>query len=102
MQAVPGRQRRSVDISELNSQAEALVDEVHTSGESIDITADGQVVAEIRSAGSHVNGAQQPIRSDEELAAWKRGIDELAAEISAHWPEGVSAEDAINDVRREL
>jgi hypothetical protein len=28
--------------------------------------------------------------------------DELAEEISRHWPEGVSAADAIADVRREL
>jgi hypothetical protein len=32
---------------------------------------------------------------------WAR-LNRLSAEISSHWPKGVSAVDAIRDVRREL
>jgi hypothetical protein len=31
-----------------------------------------------------------------------RDLDEIAKEINASWPKGVSAEDAISDVRRDL
>jgi hypothetical protein len=40
------------------------------------------------------------LRRDEN-DAWNR-LNILIDEISAEWPEGVSAQDAINDVRREL
>lgn len=37
--------------------------------------------------------------TEQETDAWVE-IDQLAAEISAVWPKGVSAEEAIEDVRR--
>lgn len=39
--------------------------------------------------------------NDEDAAFW-RDLDEIAREINRFWPKGVSAEDAIDDVRREL
>ena len=51
------------------------------------------------------SGDYQPTvrrRTDDEDAALWRDLDEIAREINHFWPKGVSAEDAINDVRREL
>jgi hypothetical protein len=48
---------------------------------------------------------QQPAThrwTDEERKSFWHRWDELAEEINRHWQKGVSAEDAINDVRREL
>jgi hypothetical protein len=36
-----------------------------------------------------------------EMAAVLADLNQLSAEISAQWPNGVSALEAINDVRRE-
>jgi hypothetical protein len=36
------------------------------------------------------------------LAEWWRRHQALVEEIDEHWPEGVSAAEAIADVRREL
>jgi hypothetical protein len=41
-----------------------------------------------------------PATSEEERL-WAE-IDELAAEISKHWPKGVSAVDAVREQRRNL
>ena len=102
MQSVPGRQRRSVDVADLKAHADELVAEVRASGEPIDITADGRVVAEIRSAGSQVNGMKRREWTDEDIAAWNRGMDELAAEIDAALPPEVTAEEILRDMRRDL
>lgn len=45
--------------------------------------------------------AARPV-DPEELAAWWAEHDRLVEEIGAHWPEGVSAVDAIREQRREL
>jgi antitoxin (DNA-binding transcriptional repressor) of toxin-antitoxin stability system len=64
-------------------------------GESFEITDRGEVVARL------VPAQDTPL-TDEEINAFWADWDALSAEISAEWPEGVSAEDAINDVRRVL
>lgn len=40
-------------------------------------------------------------QTDDDAAFW-RDLDEIAREINRFWPKGVSAEDAVNDVRRDL
>ena len=65
-------------------------------GETIEITKRGEVVAHlvpIRKAAS------SPEATDDD--AWAE-LDRLSAEISAHWPAGLSAVDAVRDARREL
>jgi len=102
MRSAPNSHRRSVDVAELKDHAEALINAVRASGETIDITEDGKIIAEIRTVRNQIPQPKRRAWSEEEIAAWKREIDELAAEISAHWPAGVSAESAIRDIRREL
>jgi len=57
----------------------------------------------------HMNGEDwdgsagpTPGSPEEERARFWIDLDEIAADINASWPKGVSAEDAVNDVRREL
>jgi prevent-host-death family protein len=86
---------RAVGIRELKARASELVREVRDNESSIDITYRGRVVARLVPVVPELAEA----RSVDELRA---EMDELAAEISKSWPEGISAADAIADVRREL
>jgi hypothetical protein len=36
------------------------------------------------------------------VEAWLASVDELATRIALHWPDGVSAVDAVREQRREL
>jgi len=99
MQTVPGQQRRSVDIAELKSRAEELVAEVEASGEPIEVSANGRIVAEIRPVSAPEVQQKPRTWTAEEKAAWLRSWEELAAEIGKKWPKGVSAQDVIDDIR---
>lgn len=83
---------RIVGIKELSERADELVREVQT-GQTIDITNGSATIARLVPVqDAHI--------SDEEIEAILDDLDGLAAEISARWPKGVSAQDAIDDVRR--
>ncbi len=90
----------SVGVRELKERTSAVLRRVRENGELIDVTYRGRVVARLAPAGQ-ATIRERPISQDELDALWERW-DKLSAEISADWPEGVSAEDAINDVRRDL
>ncbi len=86
---------RSVGVRELREKTSEIVRGVREKGEPVDITHRGKVVARIVPI--------DPTRPDpQEVAAWWARWDVLAKEISKHWPEGVSAVDAIREQRREL
>lgn len=84
-----------VGIRELKTHTSEIVRRVRERGEIIGITYHGEVVA-------HLVPTVRAAPSPAEVAAILTDMDQLAAEISAHWPEGVSALDAIRDGRREL
>ncbi len=84
----------SVGIRELKSNPGKFVRLVRESNEPIDVTIRGEVVARLVPV--------RPRLSAEELEAIWRRHREIAGEISAVWPKGVSALDAVNDVRRDL
>jgi prevent-host-death family protein len=85
----------TVGVRELKQETSKILRRVREEGETIEITYHGEVVARL----IPVNPPQP---SDEEIAAVLTDLEELSAEISAKWPEGVSALDAIHDVRRDL
>lgn len=92
----------TIGIKELQEQAEDLVSHVEETGESMEIVVQGRVVA--RLVPSRPVDAVEPL-SDVERAQTQLALarlKELGAEISERWPEGVSAVEAIRDVRREL
>lgn len=89
---------RSVGISELKRRASEIVREVEESRVPVDITVRGKVVA--RLAPTMPSPSTDAIRAD--MTEFWRDWDQLAAEVSASWPKGVSAVDAVREQRRDL
>lgn len=83
---------RTVGIRELKEHTSEILRDVQE-GQIIDITSEGSAVARLVPV-------QPPALSDGEVEAILDDLDSLAAEISARWPANVSAQDAIDDVRR--
>ncbi len=87
-----------IGVPELGKRAEEIVENVKRTREAVDIEESGVIVA-------HVIPAAVP-RTDQvdeaEIAKFWSDLKDLSSEINQAWPAGVSAEDAINDVRREL
>ncbi len=83
----------TIELQEIKENIGEVIHQARVSGESVGVTEDGTLVAYLL-----------PVRNGESLEAGgeKIDLDALVAEISAHWPKGVSAVDAVRDVRREL
>lgn len=80
----------TVGIRELKQQASELVRMVRETGNEIQITYHGEIVALLIPV--------KPISKDIENA-WAK-LDNLAAEIGVRWPKGVSSADAMTEARR--
>ena len=80
----------TVGIRELKQQTSELIRRVREQGDEIQVTLHGKVVARILPVAPAAANSRQ---------AWK-DLDLLAAEIGKHWPEGVSAVDAMTEARR--
>ena len=85
----------TVGIRELKQNTSKLLRRVREEGEIIEITYYGEVIARLVPVNP-------PAAADQDLAAIWADMDQLAAEISAKWPEGVSAVEAVREVRRDL
>ncbi|MEX2239042.1 MAG: type II toxin-antitoxin system prevent-host-death family antitoxin [Dehalococcoidia bacterium] len=81
-----------VTVEELKQRAKELVRRVHQSGETFEVTVRGRVAALLR----------PPPKQPFDVEAWIKETDEIAAQIGALWPAGVSAEEAVREQRREL
>ena len=81
----------TVGIRELKQQASELVRMVRETGKEVQVTYHGEVVALLIPV--------KPTRKKGESKAWAK-LDNLAAEIGARWPKGVSAADAVSEARR--
>jgi antitoxin (DNA-binding transcriptional repressor) of toxin-antitoxin stability system len=84
----------AIDVRELEEHARDVLRRVKDGGEVFDVADGDAVIARIVPVAAPFDRKQ--------LEEWWERHDELAEEISRHWPEGVSAADAIADVRREL
>ena len=82
----------SVGIRELKQQASELVHQVRESGNPVQITYHGKVVALLVPV-------EQPANRDEEAQAWV-ALDELAVQIGRDWPQDDSAAQAVSEGRR--
>lgn len=85
----------TVGVRELKQDTSKILRRVREEGETIEITYHGEIIARLVPV-------TPPKPSDDEIAAVLADLEALSAEISAKWPEGVSALDAIHDVRRDL
>ena len=81
----------------MKEHASSILRDVRETGEIVEITHRGQVVARLVPAGTASSAAVK-----EKTAAVLADLDELAAEIAKYWPKGVSAVDAVREQRREL
>lgn len=104
-----------VTLAELKADAEEILQHVQAGGEPVDIVRDGRVVALIMPAESEPGRATQrkdhvsnqeprpltPEERDQLAYAWQLRA-ELTKRLERTWPTGVSAVDAIRDVRRDL
>ena len=86
---------KTMGVRELKEHLSEVLREVKEGGQIIEITHHGERVARLVPMGPRQT-------TDDERRAMIRQLDALAAQISAHWPEGVNAVDAVHDVRREL
>jgi prevent-host-death family protein len=82
---------RTLGIAELRDNISEILHEVEQ-GEIVEVTRDGQLVARLVPA-------RGPGLSPSEIEEIIADMDRVAAELGAHWPAGVSARDAIDDVR---
>jgi prevent-host-death family protein len=85
---------KSIGVRELKANISEILRDVEQGGEVVEVTRHGQIVARLVPA--------RPVPSDRDANAAWADLNTLAAEISARWPAGVSAADAIEDVRRDL
>lgn len=84
----------SVGIRQLMEQTSKVIRHVRDEGVVVEITYYGKVVA-------FLVPAIPPQFDNKDISAILTDLEQLSAEISAEWPEGVSAEAAARDVRRE-
>ncbi len=84
-----------VGVRELKQRASEIIRQVREERATYTITYRGRVVARL------VPEEDEESRRKRALAALAE-IDRVAAEISKHWPPGVSAVEAIREVRRDL
>ena len=84
-----------VGVRELKRRASHILRQVREKKETFIITYRGRPVARL------VPAEDMESKKAEALAVLAE-IDELAREIGAHWPEGVSAVEAVREQRREL
>ncbi len=82
----------TVGIRELKQRTSKLVRQVRESGEPLQITYHGKVVALI-------TPVEQAVDSEAEAKAWA-ALDELAVQIDRKWEGGVSAAQAVGEERR--
>jgi prevent-host-death family protein len=82
----------SVGVRELKRRASELIRMVRENGSEIQVTYHGKVVALL------VPAASKEI-TPQETETWTE-IDHLAAEIGAHWPQGVSVTQTIQEIRQ--
>ena len=83
-----------VGVRELKERTSYILRLVSDQGQEVRITRRGRVVARLL-----------PVDATPEDEDWSRAwsdLDELAAEISSHWPAGVTAAEAVSAERREL
>lgn len=87
---------KTLGVRELKERISEMLHLVQEKGEIIEVTNRGEVVALLVPAHKPQQPAEQPGGT-----IWTI-FDRLADEIGVRWPEGVSAVDAVRDVRREL
>ena len=80
------------EVRELKERIDKIL-RMFQEGEPIEVTDHGKVIAHV----VPVSEPEQPVKRDTS-EAWKN-LKRLSTELSAHWPQDVTAVDAVRDVR---
>ena len=84
----------TIDAQELQDQTHEILRRVREQGETVEVSYLGEIVARLVPVA-----AQEPdAKREPELA----DLEHLRAEIASKWPVGVSAVEAVREVRRDL
>ena len=83
-----------ITAHELHEQTQAILRRVREQGETIEVVDQGTIVARL------VPPEPRDVELEQLATIWAER-DRLAEEIGKHWPEGVSAVEAVRDVRRD-
>lgn len=86
---------RLIGVRELKANISDILRQVEEDGEVVEVTRHGHVIARSMPV-------EQGSGEDRDSNGNWTHLNNLIREISAIWPEGVSAQDAINDMRRDL
>lgn len=92
---------RTIEAHELAEHAAEIVRQVKN-GETIRVLEGGSAITTITPATPTGTEHEHRPYSQDEAEAFIKEMDRLAEEIGKHWPEGVTAVDAVRDVRRDL
>ena len=85
---------RQIGMRAFKEHASEILRDVRERGESVEVTYRGRAIARV----VPVSESRKEGSGAEFLERWK----ELGKAISAEWPEGLSAVDAIREDRRDL
>jgi len=86
---------RAIGVRELKEHASLVLRRVRRSGEEVEITRHGRVVARL------IPVSLERPRSRASAGAWST-LDRVAREIGTRWPRGRSATAAVREGRRDL
>lgn len=84
----------AIGIRELKERTSDVIRRVRDRGETVDVTYRGRLVARL------VPVARRSPSTKRATRAVIADIEQLAQEIAARWPPGVSAADAVKEQRR--
>jgi prevent-host-death family protein len=84
----------TIGVRQLKAQATEILRRVREEGTAFEITYRGRAVARLVPV-------TQPA-TEQSVEAFLDHLDRTADEIGRHWPQGVSAVEAVREVRREL
>lgn len=84
---------KTIGVKELKEHLSEVLREVEETGQIVDVSNRGTIVARLIPARFGQNSKSDP-------RATIADLDTLTAELSAGVPAGVSVEDVVNDIRR--
>jgi prevent-host-death family protein len=84
---------RSVGVRELKQRTSEVLRKVRQRQERVEVTLRGEVVAILVPVGRH------RARKSRGSAVWT-DVDRLAREVTARWPRGIGAAEAVSEGRR--
>jgi antitoxin (DNA-binding transcriptional repressor) of toxin-antitoxin stability system len=93
--------REQLDVKALKERIDEMLRLVKEKGEIIEVTEKGKVIARLVPTNEPENDEVE-MHHKKDIKQWLANMDQLAQEIGKHWPHGVSAVEAVQDIRRDL